>query len=438
MASRGHWGGKLGFILAAAGGAVGLGNIWKFPYVVGQNGGGAFIFIYLVSVIFAGLPLLIAEIYIGKTSQKNPVGAFRFFQKGSVPFSIIGYAGVVTAIIILSYYSVISGWTMHYLFLSLKGFSGSEEAVKGLFGQMYESPATNIFWHSLVMLIGVLIISNGVQKGIEKVTKILMPLLGILLVSLMIYALTLDGAGKALSFLFYPDFSSITPKVMLEALGTSFFTLSLGMGAMITYGSYLSKDISISQSSIQIAVIDTVIALMAGLTIFPIVFTNNLEPSAGPSLIFQTLPVLFSKMPGGYIISIAFFSLIIFAAITSAISLLEVVVSFAVDERGVSRKISTIFFGVVIWLVGLLSAISSFKTPGGQPYLDFLDGIVTKYLMPIGGLLTIIIFGWAISKAQKNEEFGKTKIFAVFNFVVKFISPVLLAFIVLNELGLFG
>ena len=438
MSSRGQWGGKLGFILAAAGGAVGLGNIWKFPYVVGQNGGGAFIFIYLLSVLFAGLPLLIAEIYIGKTSQKNPVGAFRFFQKGSVPFSLIGYAGVVTAIIILSYYAVIAGWTMNYLYLSLKGFSGSEDTVKNLFKDMYDSPAINIFWHTVVMGLVVAIISKGVQKGIEKVTKILMPLLGILLLSLMIYALTLDGAGKAMNFLFYPDFSLITPKVMLEALGTSFFTLSLGMGAMITYGSYLSKDVSISVSSIQIAAIDTVIALMAGLTIFPIVFTNNLEPSAGPSLIFQTLPVLFSKMPGGYIISIAFFSLLIFAAITSAISLLEVVVSFAVDEKSSSRKKATVIFGVIIWIVGLLSAVSSFKTPGGSNYLDFFDGIVTRYLMPIGGLLTILVFGWAVSKAQKDKEFGKTKIFGFFNFIVKFVTPVLLAFIVLNELGLFG
>jgi len=436
MKSRGEWGGRLGFILAAAGGAVGLGNIWKFPYVVGQNGGSAFIILYIASIILAGIPLLAAEIFIGKKSQLNPVGAFGFFQKGKLPFKIIGYMGVLTGVIILSYYSVIAGWTMHYLLLSIKGMGGSESEIAGIFGNLYSDPFLNIAWHTVFMVITVAVISKGVKGGIEAVTKILMPLLFVILSILMIYSLTLDGAGKALSFLFYPDFSVITPKTALEALGTSFFTLSLGMGAMITYGSYLNGKISIPGSALQIAVIDTVIALMAGLTIFPIVFSNSLEASAGPSLIFQTLPVLFAKIPGGYFFSISFFLLLIFAALTSAISLLEVVVAFAVDEHKIPRIKATIGAGVIIWSLGLLSAISSLKA-GGKPYLDFLDGITTCYLMPIGGFLTILVFGWAVSRVDKESEFGATLFFKAFSFIVKYISPVLLAIVVLYSLEVF-
>lgn len=436
MSNRGNWGSKLGFILAAAGGAVGLGNVWKFPYVVGQNGGSAFILLYVGCILFAGLPLLIAEIYIGKKTQLNPVGAFRHFQKGKIPFTLVGYAGVATGIIILSYYSVISGWTLHYLSLSVQGFKGSETEIKQIFKELYANPWLNIFWHSVVMIIVIAIISKGVQKGIETVSKILMPLLGILLLGLMIYSLTLEGAGKAMSFLFSPDFSQVTSKSVLEALGTSFFTLSLGMGAMITYGSYLKGEISLSKSAVQIAAIDTVIAFMAGLMIFPIVFSNGLEPSAGPGLIFQTLPVLFSTMPGGQFFSIAFFALLIFAAVTSAISLLEVVVSFAVDEYKIKRIKATVIFGIVIWGIGLLSAVSSLKV-GEKPFLDFFDGIVTHYLMPIGGLCTILIFGWVVSKVDKESEFGSSVFFKVFDFIVKFVAPVMLVFLVLDEIGVF-
>jgi len=239
-----------------------------------------------------------------------------------------------------------------------------------------------------------------------------------------------------MAFLFSPDFSQVTSSSVLIALGTSFFTLSLGMGAMITYGSYLSDDVSISKSAVQIAAIDTVIAFMAGLMIFPIVFSNGLEPSAGPGLIFQTLPVLFATMPGGQFFSIAFFALLIFAAVTSAISLLEVVVSFVVDEYGIKRIKATVIFGIFIWLVGILSCISTLKI-GGSPCLDFFDGIVTHYLMPIGGLCTILVFGWMVSKVDKESEFGKSGYFKAFDFIVKYVSPVLLIFLVLDEIGVF-
>ena len=436
MSSRDHWGNKLGFILAAVGSAVGLGNIWKFPYVVGKNGGSAFIFIYLACILLVGIPILITEIYIGKKSQLNPVGAFRFFQKGKVPFSPIGYAGVLCGIIILSYYSVITGWICHYLMLSFRGFSGTETEISEIFTRLNATPWLNIAWHTFVMVTVMLILVKGVRQGIEKASKILMPMLGILLLVLVCYSLTLDGMKEALHFLTYPDFSKVTAGSFLEALGTSFFTLSLGMGAMITYGSYLKGDVNITKSAIQIASIDTLIAFLAGIVIFPIVFTNNLEPSAGPGLIFKTLPVLFSKMPGGHIVSIAFFALVLFAAITSAISLLEVATSFIVDEYNCSRTKAILIMGTIIWLLGILSAVSSWNV-AGTPFLDLFDKIASCYMLPLGGLCTALVFGWAIKTENKYKEIGTSAVTKVLLFAAKFVSPILLLIVFLKETGLF-
>jgi len=438
MSTRGNWGGRIGFILAAAGSAVGLGNIWKFPYVVGRNGGGAFYLIYIAAVLFAGIPLMIAEIYIGHKTEKSPISAFKALQKGRFPFSLVGSMGVLTGTLILSFYSVITGWIFHYFFLSLAGFSGSDESVKGLFGKLASSPWINIGWHTLVMLIVVLVIIKGVEKGIEKVNKILMPALGVLLILLVVHSLFSKGFGQAVEFMFYPDFSKISGHTLLEALGTAFFTLSLGMGAMITYGSYIKKEgkVSYLKNSIQIAAIDTVIATMAGLIIFPIVFSNGLEPGAGPSLIFETLPVLFAKMTGGRATAILFFLLVIFAALTSAISLLEVCVSSCVDEFKWSRTKSTVVFGIIVWLLGILSAVSSLNI-GGKGFLDIFDGLTSHYLMPIGGLATIMIFAWAIPTSVKESDFGKTKTFKILLFVTRFVTPVLLSIVLLNEIGVF-
>lgn len=436
MSSRDHWGNKLGFILAAVGSAVGLGNIWKFPYVVGKNGGGAFILIYLACIILVGIPILITEIYIGKKSQLNPVGAFRFFQKGKVPFSLIGYSGVLCGIIILSYYSVITGWISHYLMLSFRGFSGTETEISTIFDNLNATPWLNVAWHTFVMVTVMLILMKGVMKGIEKASKILMPTLGILLIILVCYSLTLDGMKDAWHFLTYPDFSKVTGDSLLEALGTSFFTLSLGMGAMITYGSYLKGDVNITKSAVQIASVDTLIAFLAGLVIFPIVFSNGLEPSAGPGLIFKTLPVLFAKMPGGHIVSIAFFALVLFAAITSAISLLEVAVSFVVDEYKFSRIKAILIMGTVIWALGILSAVSSWNV-GGVPFLDIFDRISSCYMLPLGGLGTALVFAWAISNEQKYAEIGSKPIHKILLFAAKYVAPLLLLVIFLKEIGLF-
>lgn len=450
MASRGNWGGKLGFILAAAGSAIGLGNIWKFPYITGIHGGGAFVLIYLICILIVGLPIMMAEIYFGKMTQKSPVGAFEHFEteskgffhyhragKAMKPFYLIGWLGVISAILVLSFYSVVAGWAWHYLYLSFRGFSGTDAEVTSLFGKLYVNPYIQLAWHTLMMVVTIWIISKGVSKGIEKASKILMPFLFIILLGLMFYALTLSGGMKAVRFMFYPDFSKIDAEGVIQALGHSFFTLSLGMGAMITYGSYLKKDISIVKSSIIISILDTVIALVAGVMIFSIVFSYGLKATSGPSLIFKTLPVIFAKMPGGQIIAILFFILLIFAALTSAISLLEVAVSYFVDEKNWTRKKATLILGFFIYLLGILSAISSLKIMN-ESYLDFFDNITTKYFLPVGGLFTILVFAYGIDHKSKIEELGlKSWVYFLFNWIVRIVTPAVLIFIILNKIGLF-
>jgi len=449
MAKRGHWGGKIGFILAASGSAIGLGNIWKFPYITGVHGGGAFVLVYLGFILAVGLPIMIAEIYIGKKTQKSPVGAFKEFEteadgiihyhkngKSYKPFYLIGWLGVIAAILVLSFYSVVAGWAWHYLYLSFMGFPSEIKEVKSLFGDLYKNPWLNILWHTVMMGVTIWIISKGVSKGIEKVSKILMPLLGLILVGLMIYGLTLPGGMKALKFMFYPDFSKLDSEGVIQALGHSFFTLSLGMGAMITYGSYLDKDIKIVRSSMIISVLDTLIALIAGVMIFSIVFTYGLEPTKGAGLVFVTLPVAFSQMTGGQFVAILFFILLIFAALTSAISLLEVAVSYFVDEKGWGRKKSTIIFGFFIYLLGILSAVSSIKV-AGQPVLDLLDNVTTKYFLPIGGLLTILVFAYGIDHKEKMAELNMNPIFyPIFNVTIRIITPLFLVYIIAQKLGM--
>ena len=440
MLKRGKWGGRIGFILAAAGSAIGLGNIWKFPYITGVHGGGAFVLIYLLCILIVGLPIMIAEIYFGKISQKSPVGAFRHYEGESAiskKFYMVGWLSVVSSILVLSFYSVVAGWAWHYLYLSFKGFSGGDKEVTSLFGQMYANPYIQIFWHTAMMAVTIWIISRGVSKGIEKASKILMPVLFIILMGLMFYALTLKGGMKAVKFMFYPDFSKIDAEGIIQALGHSFFTLSLGMGAMITYGSYLNKDVGIVKSGIIISVLDTVIALVAGVMIFSIVFSYDLEAASGPSLIFKTLPVIFAKMPGGQIIAVLFFILLIFAALTSAISLLEVAVSYFVDEKNWSRKKATIVLGAGIYLLGILSAISSLKVMN-ETFLDFFDNITTKYFLPVGGLFTVLIFAYGVDHKAKMEELGLNSfVYQLFNITVRFLTPALLIFIILNKMGVF-
>ncbi len=436
---RGHWGTQLGFILAAAGSAIGLGNIWKFPYITGEYGGGAFVLVYLMSVVIVGLPLMIAEFMIGRRAQENPVGAFqKLHHRGSL-WQSAGWLGVASGFIILSFYSVVAGWALAYVFKAIAGFSGTPEQIQAQFTNLVLSPKDSIFWHTIFMALTIAIVIGGIQKGIERWSKILMPALFTILLGLMFYGLFFTkGGGEALAFLFKPDFSRLSAEAILSALGHAFFTLSLGMGAMITYGSYMKKDDNIVRDAVTISILDTVIALMAGLAIFSLVFHYGMEPGQSVGLIFKTLPVLFAET--GPIISIPFFILLTFAALTSAISLLEVVVSYFIDERGWNRTVSTLVMGGLIYIFGYLSADANLTVPfrgKQQGFFDIFDYVSTNYMLPLGGMLTCLFVGWVMKKKDKTEEFGSAgKLYRAFSFTLRFISPVAILLVMLYELKL--
>ena len=394
---RDHWASKLGFVLAASGSAIGLGNIWRFPYKAGQYGGGAFVIAYIISVLIIGIPIMIAEFIIGRSAQKSPVGAFKELSSSRV-WPLIGWLGVLSGFIILSYYSVVGGWILRYILESCFHFFQQGSAAP-LFSGFLANPWQQLFWHGLFMLLTMIIVRGGITTGIERWSKLLMPSLLIILLILMVNSLRYPGAGEGIQFILKPDFSKLTREGILEALGHAFFSLSLGMGAMLTYGSYLDRGTNISSSALEIVVLNTFYALMAGLMIFPIVFTYDVDPQVGPGLFFITLPEVFARMPAGQFVSISFFLLVAFAAITSAISLLEVVVSYFIDELNWSRKKADYVMGTVIFLIGVPSALSwstlkGFTLFGRRDVFDSLDFLSTNYMLPIGGLFIAIFAGW--------------------------------------------
>lgn len=441
--SRGHWATKLGFVLAAAGSAIGLGNIWRFPYKAGQYGGGAFVLAYIISVIIIGIPIMIAEFIIGRSAQKNPVGAFKKLRRSRF-WPLVGWLGVLSGFTILSYYSVVGGWILKYIWESIFHFfqQGTAEVT---FNGFLSNPMEQVFWHALFMLITVLIVLGGITSGIEKWSKLLMPSLLFILFVLMVNSLMYPGAGEGIRFILKPDFSKLTRAGILEALGHAFFSLSLGMGAMLTYGSYLDKETNISSSALEIVVLNTIYALMAGLTIFPIVFTYHVDPQVGPGLFFVTLPEVFARMPAGQVVAIFFFILVAFAAITSAISLLEVVVSFFIDELNWSRKKADFVMGVVIFLMGIPSALSwsglkSFTIFGNRDIFDSLDFLATNYMLPIGGFFIAIFAGWILTHGEKEAEIKRIEntfhFYDIWHFLVKYISPLAVLIIILQKTGI--
>jgi NSS family neurotransmitter:Na+ symporter len=437
--SRGQWASHLGFILAAAGSAIGLGNIWKFPYITGEYGGGAFVLVYLICVVIVGLPLMIAEIMIGRRAQQNPVGAFQVLHHKNSPWQLTGWLGVASGFLILSFYSVVAGWAIAYIFKSIAGFTGSPEQIQDQFTQLVVSPFDSILWHSIFMFLCIAIVIGGVQRGIERWSKILMPALFLILIGLMFYGLFFTRGGThALEFLFKPDFSKLSAEAALSALGHAFFTLSLGMGAMITYGSYMKKHDNIVKNAVVVSFLDTLIALMAGIAIFSLVFHYGMEPGQSVGLIFKTLPVLFKETGPG--ISVPFFILLSFAALTSGISLLEVVVSYFIDMRGWGRAKATILLGGAIYIFGLLSAISSITLPfrgKDQGVFDILDFVTTNYMLPVGGLLTCLFTAYVFKKKDKIEEFGYGgTLYLVFEILMKVITPIAVIMILLHGLEL--
>ena len=461
--TRGQWNSRIGFILAAAGSAVGLGNIWKFPYIAGENGGGIFVLIYLVFIALIGLPIMIAEIAIGRETQKSPVGAFQAMSKPRSPWAGIGWLGVLGAFVILSFYSVVAGWAMHYVWLAVSGgYAGLDsEQIGGLFKTIISDPAITIPWHLVFMGLTIAIVLGGVQKGIERGARILMPALLFLMVGLFCYCITLgDGFRQAAEFIFSPNTDKLTTAGVLEALGHSFFTLSLGMGAMITYGSYLSKDDDVVTTSVAISVLDTAVALLACMVLFPIVFSSGQEAGQGPGLVFVSLPIAFNDMPFGTAIGISFFVLLVFAALSSAISLLEVAATYFIDELKWSRLEAVLVTGGGILTLGIPSALSfgntwfgsglAKKTQGmfgkhegeGNTWFELFDYFSSNWLLPLGGLGIALFLAWGVSEDARRRSFeAGTRFQSIYwgwVFLLRFVVPIGIALVILYKLKIIG
>lgn len=436
---RGLWASRMGFVLAASGSAIGLGNVWKFPYITGQNGGGAFVLIYLVCIFIVGLPIMLAEFTLGRKTNLNPVGAFKTLEPKS-PWVGVGYMGVVAGFLILSFYGVVGGWTLAYIVKSFSQsvleFQSSTDAGQ-FFGAFIANPKEVLIYHALFMGICMAIVIKGIHGGIEKACDIMMPTLVVILLILMVRSLTLPGAMQGVEFYLYPDFSKISPSVILIAMGQAFFSLSLGMGAMLTYGSYLPAKENLTAATVYVVLFDTMIALLVGMVIFPAVFAMGLEPTEGPSLVFSVLPTVFSSMPFGTVVSIIFFILLAIAAITSGISLLEVVVAYFIDQLGWQRKKAVLIVGGVIFLLGVPSGLSfgvmSDVKFMGMTFFDNVDNIASNYLLPLGGMLTAIFVGWkwGIVKAQEEIEKHETLFHWArqWGFLIRYITPVAVAIV---------
>jgi len=440
---RGNWQSQFGFIAAAAGSAVGLGNIWKFPYLAGRYGGAAFVLVYLILIIFIGVPLMNSELLVGRKSGRNAVGAFKALAPNT-PWFIVGAMGILAGFIILSYYSVVAGWAVAYLFKS-GAYMAAEADHANIFVGSITNPVIPVIWHFIFMLMCIGIVVAGIEKGIEKYSKILMPLLVLILFVLILRSVTLSGAGKGLAFYLKPDFSKLTAEGILAALGQAFFSLSLGMGCMIVYGSYLKKDQDIPVNSYWICGADTAIAFLAGLAIFPAVFAFGLEPGAGPGLTFITVPAVFAAMgPVGHFFGILFFFLLTIAALTSAISLLEVVSAYFIDEAKWDRKKAVWIMGLIIFLLGIPSSLglgvwSGVKIIGGRDIFDSLDYIASNIFLPLGGFLLCIFIGWywGTTKATEEANIGakSIKLGNTYSFLIKYIVPIAIFIVFLNSIG---
>ena len=440
---HGTWASRWIFILAATGSAVGLGNIWKFPYITGENGGGAFVLMYLVCILLVGVPIMMAEVFIGRRARKSPINAITELAKEankSTKWSVLGLMGMLAGVMIFSFYSVVAGWVLHYIALMGSGeFVGaSSEKAGEIFNGLLGDPKTMLLWHTVFAIMTVVVVIGGVNKGLERATRILMPALFVLLIILLGYSATTDGFAEGFDFMFHFDASELSWDAVLIALGHSFFTLSLGMGTIMAYGAYMPKKASIGSTVITIAVLDTVVALIAGLAIFPIIFANNMDPGAGPGLMFVSLPVAFGQMPGGQLFGFMFFLLVGVAAWTSAISLLEPTVAYLVEKLKWSRVKASIILGVIVWAIGISCLLafnewSEFKLFGKNMF-DLLDYATANIMLPLGGILTALFAGWVVSQKVSLEETAISEsLHKVWMFTVRFVAPIAVSIVfVLN------
>ncbi|MCZ6720196.1 MAG: sodium-dependent transporter [Proteobacteria bacterium] len=438
---REHWGTRLGFVLAAAGSAVGLGNIWKFPYVTGENGGGAFLIIYLAIIGTLGISILLAELVIGRTAQKNPVGAFR--QLGGTRWRVAGWMCVLGAFAILSFYTVIAGWTIAFAVKTASGRLTAPGAdTEAIFESFVSDPVWPLLYAAIFMALTVAVVIGGIRRGIERVSLVLMPLLFLILIALVVRAVTLPGAMEGLLFFLAPDFSKVTGGTITAALGQAFFSLSIGMGAMITYGSYLERKAHIAGSAASVVGLDTLVAILAGLIVFPAVFAVGLRPEGGPGLVFVTLPAVFAAMPASAVFGTLFFLLLTIAALTSSISILEPAVAYFVDEHNLKRSRVTILCGVIAFALGIPSSFSlgiwSDYTLFGKGFLDIMDFLTANIMLPAGGFLIALFVGWvmgprAIEALAPNTALGLW-LARLWLYGLRFIAPAAIAWVLISGL----
>jgi neurotransmitter:Na+ symporter, NSS family len=443
---REHWGSRLGFILAALGSAIGLGTLWKFPYVTGEYGGGLFVFFYLIFTLILGIPLFIGELILGRRAQRAAVGVFAELSGESTAWRVAGWLGVSSSFLILSYYCVVAGWGLNYLMMSLNQFyeNRTPTEISDAFDILYQSGDISLFWAFIFLLMTLGVVFQGVRRGIERWSRILTTALLALLILLCLYACTLKGFPEALRFLFHPDLSQIKLTGILEALGLSLFTLSLAQGIILTYGSYLRESEDLPKIALIVGLAVVIVSMITVLTIFPVIFTFNLPPEGGSGLVFKTLPLLFAELPGAMILSALFFTLFVFTALTSAVALLEVVAANLIDLYQWSRKKAVISSTIAAFIVGIPSALAGSQNVFkkwlpmyGINFFTTVDDLVSIWLLPIGALLIVLYLGWNLKKELVREEFLKGSkwkfLFAVWFFLIRWIAPIGIVFIFLQK-----
>lgn len=444
---RSHWSSRWSFILATAGSAIGLGNIWKFPYMTGVNGGSAFVLVFLACIAVVGIPLMMCEIMLGRRAQRNPVDGMAALAREAGATTLwrwVGIMGLVAGLLILAFYSVIAGWVLDYVVRAASGaFKGIDGAMaQSQFDAFLAAPLELGLWHTLFIVMTMSVVARGVNSGLEKANNILMPALFAILLVLLGYSLAEGDVARSAHFMFAPDFSKVTPVAVLSALGHAFFSLSLGMGAVMVYGSYLQRHVSIARTSLFVALADTGVGLLVGLAIFALVFANGLEPAAGPGLIFQTLPIAFGKMPGGAFIGTLFFLLVAFAAWTSAISLVEPAIAWLIENTRLTRRQAAWLIGLIDWVLGIavllsFSAWKDVRLLFGLNIFDTLDKLTTNILLPLGGLLMALFAGWVMKTHHVQEELNvSSRPYRLWRFTIRFVSPLAIIAIFLYLFGL--
>ena len=433
--------------MAATGSAVGLGNIWRFPYLTGEYGGGAFVLMYIGCVLLVGIPIMMSEVLLGRRGRQSPINTMKSLaeEEGlTSAWRYLGWMGVVAGFLILSFYSVVAGWTLEYIFQAGTGsfITATDGEIGEIFDSLLRNPGQLMAMHTLFMALTVIVVAMGVQSGLERAVKFLMPALFILLLIMVGYAMSTDGFEEGVYYLFYPDWSKLSAEGFLAALGQAFFSLSLGMGAIMVYGSYLPDDASIANTSVIIALADTLVAIMAGLAIFPLVFAYGLETGSGPGLIFVTLPIAFGQMPYGQIFGTGFFVLLLFAAWTSSISLLEPAVAWLVENRGITRARSAAIAGLIAWVLGIGSVLSFNLWRDyrlfDKTYFNIMEYVTSNIMLPLGGLLIAVFTAWLMSRKAVIEELGLGEglLFGTWLFVVRYVTPIGVVIIFLHAIGI--